>query len=195
MTDLTTTASKSTKLLAAGLAFVAAAALFFASFSPRWAVLRAEQNGDDGGFGLRQVELCGIPDTGTMDSDPATHCEAAAISSQVDGAFPIFGWIASVAIWIGAGALAAAAILMLLGHFIARPIALTTIAMLGLAVGLISGFVFLALKPSQNFAPGAAFWAFVGGELAGLAATVLVARIRPRDPEWDDPKPFTEDSW
>jgi hypothetical protein len=192
MTDLTTTASVKTKAIAAGLAFAAALVLGWASFSHAWAVetTPSAEQGPGDHFGLRAFERCYGPD----------DCETHSIYELVErehgpSSFPLFGWIASVAMWIGAAALAAAAALMLAGRFVARPIALTTVALIGLAVGLVAGFVFLALKPAQQFGPGPAFWGFVGGELAGIAGTILVARIRPRDPEWDDPRPFNEETW
>ncbi len=186
MTDPTTTASPRTKAIAAALAFASAAALAWASFSTHW----AEQlsYGQDT-FGLRTWIRC--TDDGVCDARSiATFAQYA--KSDV---FPILGWVASVSLWLAAASLAGAAALMLAGRFIARPIALTTVALVSLAVGLISGFVFLATRPPENYGPGLGFWAFAGGELVGIVATILVARIRPHDPEWDDPQPFDEDKW
>jgi hypothetical protein len=187
MTDPTTTASPQTKAIAAGLAFASAAALAWATFSDQWA--HQLSYGHDT-FGLRTWISC---------AEDGTLCESRSIYSLgrfTDyGVFPTLGWVASVAMWIAAASLAVSAGLMLRGRFIARPIALTTVALLGLAVGLITGFVFLATRPPENYGPGWGFWAFAGGELVGIVATILVARIRPHDPEWDDPQPFDEDKW
>jgi hypothetical protein len=186
MTDTTTTASGKTKAIAAALAFGAAAALAWASFSTHWAQQIAY--GQDT-FGLRTWVRC--TDDGVCD---ARSIETFARYAKSD-VFPILGWVASVSLWLAAASLAAAAALMLAGRFIARPIALTTVALVSLAVGLISGFVFLATRPPENYGPGPGFWAFAAGELVGIVSTILVARIRPADPEWDDPEPFDEEKW
>lgn len=187
MTDPTTTASRETKATAAALAFAAAAALLWASFSAQWA--HQLSYGSDT-FGLRTWISC---------AEDGTLCETRSIESLGRFAeysvFPTFGWIASFALWIAAASLAGSAALMLAGRFVARPIALTTVALVALGVGLISGFVFLATRPPENYGPGPGFFAFAGGELVGIVATILVARIRPHDPEWDDPQPFDEDKW
>jgi hypothetical protein len=193
MTDLTTEASKRSKIIAAALAFAAAAALGWASFSGEWAVLRPDGSAS---FGLRRFEACEDRDSMAPGDDSAPRCGSGSLMDIPDHrAFAIFGWIASVALWIAAASLAASAGLMLAGRFIARFVAPTTIALVGLAIGLVSGMVFLALKPEAAFGPGPAFWAFAGGSLTGIVATILVARIRPADPDWDDPEKFDEDKW
>lgn len=186
MTDVTTTASKQTKALAAALAFASAAALAWATFSTHWA--QQLSYGDDT-FGLRTWIEC------NADGDCTSRSIEAFARYADSSVFPILGWVTSIALWIAAASLAASAGLMLAGRFVARPIALTTIALLALAIGLISGFVFLATRPPQNYGPGPGFWAFAVGELVGIVSTILVARIRPRDADWDDPQPFDEDKW
>lgn len=187
MTDPTTTASKQTKSIAAALAFASAAALVWASFSSQWAH-QLSYGGDT--FGLRTWISC---------AEDGTLCETRSIFNLGRFAnsdlFPPLGWITSVALWLAAASLAGSAALMLTGRFIARPIAPTTVALVALGLGLIAGFVFLTQRPPENYGPGAGFFAFAGGELVGIVATILVARIRPRDPDWDDPQPFDEDKW
>ena len=186
MTDVTNTASPRTKAIAAALAFGSAAALAWASFSTHWAQQIAY--GQDS-FGLRTWIRC--TDDGACD---ARSIQTFARYAKSD-AFPILGWIASVSLWLAAASLAGAAALMLAGRFIARPIALTTIALVSLGIGLISGMAFLATRPPENYGPGPGFWAFAAGTLVGIVATILVARIRPADPDWDDPEPFDEEKW
>ena len=187
MTDVTTTASKQAKAIAAALAFASAAALTWSTFSSQWA--HQLSYGTDT-FGLREWISC---------AEDGGLCESRSMASLARFAktdlFPTFGWICSVSMWIAALSLAGSAALMLTGRFIGRPIALTTVALLALAVGLISGFVFLSTRPPENYGPGPGFWAFAVGELVGIVATILVARIRPPDPEWDDPQPFDEEKW
>jgi hypothetical protein len=192
VTDPTTSASPRTKILTAAFALAAVAALALASFSGRWMTVTVE--GSTGEFGLR-----------SMDASYGDEHQAESLSSYVsdvkDGggtassAFWIAGWICSIALWVAAAMLAVAALLMLAGRFVVRPVAPTTLALVALAIGLISGVVFVAEKPAREMGPGVACYLFAFGELAGIIATILVARIRPSDPDWDNPQPFDEDKW
>ena len=192
MTEPTTSASPRTKILTAALAFVSVAALALASFSGRW--MMASDEGSTGTFGLRSAEMCF---EGTCESTSTAEFVDAVNEGggTATSAFTYAGWACSIALWLAAASLAAAAALMLAGRFIVWPVAPTTLALVGLAIGLISGVVFVAEKPSPHLGPGVACYLFAGGELAGIIATILVARIRPADPDWDDPQPFDEDKW
>jgi hypothetical protein len=193
VSEQTSSLSPRTKVLTAVLAFASVAALVLANLSGEW--MTAHDDYSSGAFGLRTMQIC------AADADHA--CETESNSQFVDevnagggnatSVFVYAGWTATFAMWIAAGALAAAAGLMLAGRFVTRPIALTTIALLALAVGLISGVVFVAEKPSPHLGPGTACFLFAGGELAGIIATILIARIRP--PDWDETEAFDEDKW
>jgi hypothetical protein len=198
MTTPTTSATMTAKALAAALAVASAGLLAFASFSGRW----AEANLDEarGNFGLRVMQTCVEPDDGPPTCVSQTLYQFAddakkAGADEVSSAFPLFGWIASVALWIAIVGLVAGASLMLAGKFVSRPMAPTTLALLALGAGLIAGGVFVAQRPGHVWMVAPGFWAFAAGEIIGIIATMLVARIRPRDPEWDDPKPFNEETW
>jgi hypothetical protein len=200
VTDPTTSASPFAKRGAAALAFAAALALAWASFSGDWMVARRADGPQY--FGLRATRMCvrgveGMSEEACIGQSNLEFVEdsARAGGERATAAFAYAGWACSVALWIAIAGLVVAAGLMLAGRFVARPIAPTTLALLGLAAGLISGVFFVALKPSPELGPNVACYGFAFGELAGIVATILVARIRPRDPEWDDPKPFDEDNW
>jgi hypothetical protein len=192
VTNLTTTASGKTKAIAAALAFASALAVAYASFSDRWFSGRDPYTEVRTEMGLRSVESCWAHENGTVDG-----CESASLSDAAGGEsqMPLFGWITTVALWIAALALAGSAALMLAGKFPVRFVAPTTVALVALAFALIAGCVFLALKPRGPLGAGPGFIAWAPGELAGIIATILVARIRPADPEWDDPQPFDEEKW
>lgn len=185
-------ATPSTKIVTAVLAFASVAVLALANVSVSWMTVHDEDS--SGEFGLRSMRICEGADV---------PCDSMSNGDFVDGVqksggratqvFAYAGWICSIALWIGIAALGLAAGLMLAGHFVTRPVALTTIALLALAVGLISGVVFVAEKPSPQLGPGVACYLFAGGELAGIIATILIARIRP--PDWDEAEAFDEDKW
>jgi hypothetical protein len=62
----------------------------------------------------------------------------------------------------------------------------TTIALLGVMIGLLTGCVFVATKPGEAGSVGVAwsFWAFGLGAVTGLAGAQLLARqLRPADPD------------
>jgi hypothetical protein len=199
MTTPITDAPRSAKILAATLAFASALALTFATFTRSW--FTTDQDDVHTSFGLRSIQTCVTGEGGGETCVPQTLSEMvsdaqhAGAGDEVSAAFPVLGWIASVAMWIAIAGLVASAALMLAGKFVARPIAPTTIALLGLAVGLIGGGAFIATKPGQQYGASLGFFAFCAGELVGIVATLLLARIRPADPEWDNPEPFDEDKW
>jgi hypothetical protein len=67
------------------------------------------------------------------------------------------------------------------------PIAPTTIALLGVMIGLITGCVFIATKPGPTgmVGVGLSFWIFGVGCVMGIAAAQMMAKVnRPPDPEW-----------
>jgi hypothetical protein len=190
MSEPSPSTSPRTKILTAVLALISVAALALASFSGRWMMVSADDS--SGTFGLRSMEMC-------FESTCETSSNSAFVDAVNQGggsatsAFAYAGWVCSVALWIAAASLAAAAALMLAGRYVTRPVALTTIALLALAIGLISGVVFVAEKPSRELGPGVACYLFAGGELIGIIATILIARTRP--PDWDETEAFDEDKW
>lgn len=178
------------RAVAIALALVAAACLVTASFSRRW--LASPLRGTDIGFGLREFSAC-IPAYGGA---PA-RCEARGngevvaeirreFPGQASGAFAPTGWITFASNLVAALALAAAAALAALGKRPALPVAVTTVALLGLLTSLIVGCVFVATKPggAQGVGVAWAFWVFAVGDVVGVAAAQLLAKLlRPADPD------------
>ena len=103
---------------------------------------------------------------------------------RASSAFPILGWIT-----MACSGLAALALLVCAGLAIAKkrvmwPIMPTTIAILAIAIGLITGCVFVAIKPGPPGYVGVTFgfWAFGAGIVAGTAAALMLNKIlRPTD--------------
>jgi hypothetical protein len=103
-------------------------------------------------------------------------------------AFVVTGWITSVAIWLGVLGLLATAGLALTGKQPNLPIAPSTIAFLALAVSIITGCVFVAVKPGDTGMLGIswAFWVFAAGAVGGIVSSMLLARaLRPAIGDWD----------
>jgi hypothetical protein len=101
-------------------------------------------------------------------------------------AFPVFGWIACISCLVAAASLAIAALLVALKKRLVLPIMPTTTALLGLMVALITGCIFVALKPGPAGYVGVnlGFAAFGGGVVVGLAAALLLNKLlRPYDPD------------
>lgn len=102
--------------------------------------------------------------------------------------FVIAGWVTSVCLWLGVLGLLAAIGLVLAKATPALPIAPTTISFLTLTVAIVSGCVFVATKPGGTgmLGIGWAFWIFAAGTVAGITASMLLARaMRPAVGDWD----------
>lgn len=104
-------------------------------------------------------------------------------------AFPILGWITLVTCGIGAVSLLACALLALAKKRVHWPIMPTTTAILGIAIGLVTGCVFVAMKPGPPGYVGVSlgFWAFGVGVVVGVAAALMINKhLRPLDDdsEW-----------
>jgi hypothetical protein len=80
-----------------------------------------------------------------------------------------------VSLLVAAGALAGAVVLELRGGEL--PVAPTTISLLALVVALVAGCVFVALRPGRYVGVGFDFFVFGGGVIAGIAASVLLAKL------------------
>src|SRR5262245_10015643 len=128
------------KVSSIALALLAAGGLFYASFAHAWAVdpisghtgygLRARQDCDDAGCRVTPFVALKAP-VATTPGAPSSTLRA-------------FGWATAIASWIAGGGLILSALLVAIGKLIVRPMALTTIALLGLVVAMISGCVFVA---------------------------------------------------
>ena len=120
------------------------------------------------------------------DSDAVAVAEKLDKTYHASGAFPMFGWVAMIACIIAALSLAIGAALVLARKRISWPVMPTTTALLSLIVGLVSGPVFVALKPGPPGYVGVShgFFAFGGGVIVGLAAALMLNKLlRPHDPD------------
>lgn len=193
------------------LAFVSAAALIAGVFGPRWlqtpegiGVTLERDEVVSAGMGLRAFEMCheqvcvSISNTALIDllekRIEQIREENKTLPAQQQRAlphapwhgFPIVGYITLVAGLIAAAGLVIAGILAMAGKRIFVPIMPTTIAVLGLAIGIITGCIFVATKPdfTVSLVVGWTFITFGAGAVLGLAAVFPLNRaIRPIDEE------------
>jgi hypothetical protein len=184
-------------MIAIVLALFAAASLGAAAMSTSWV---ANANLDGISFGPRGCSNCCVADSEMN----AAQFQSAPGCSETNGAFledqafqplitdhayavfPLAGWVALVACALAALGLATATVLALAGKTPELPVAPTTVALLSIMVGLVSGCVFVATKPGPPGFVGVSwgFWAFGGGAIAGIAAAQMLAKIlRPPDPD------------
>lgn len=106
--------------------------------------------------------------------------------SKFTAAFWVFGWVTLIAIWIAALSLVLACVMVLAKREFVWPVMPSTTALLGIAVALISGCVFAALKPGPAgyVGVGIGFLAFGIGVVSGLWSSVMLAKLlRPADPD------------
>jgi hypothetical protein len=178
--------AKDNRTFAVALALGAAACLVYAALSHNWLVdATAELR-----FGLRGNVVCDATESCAAMSNAALvdeihRSDALAAAS---GAFAPMGWATTVTMLLAALGLAGGAGLALANKRPVVPIAPTTIALLGIMVGLITGCVFVATKPSAvNVGVGLGFWLFGAGSVAGIGGAQLLAKInRAPDPDLMD---------
>ncbi|HEY5928486.1 MAG TPA: hypothetical protein VIV11_42660 [Kofleriaceae bacterium] len=191
---------KDLRPLATGLCAVAAACLIYAAFTHAWLVNASRYA--EIGFGLRTNYECGMSysfDGAEEHSKQACEWhgnselikkwremgpEAAKLTS---GAFAPTGWITFIVALLAAAGLAAAAAFGALKKPMTLPIAPTTVALLGVMIGLITGCVFVATKPGPAgmVGVGLSFWIFGVGCVMGIAGAQMMAKVnRPPDPDW-----------
>jgi hypothetical protein len=182
---------KPNRALAIALAFVGAACLGGAAFTHSWLV-----NGnvyEHINFGLRSNAQCGSA-FGEPECNTATNAElveqmrgfSSSAADNTSGAFAPMGWATFVACLLGAFGLVAAAAIALAGKQPTLPMAPTTIALLAIMAGLITGCVFVATKPGPPgfVGVGLSFWIFGAGCVVGIAGAQMLAKVnRPPDPD------------
>jgi len=182
---------KNHRLIGIVLALVAGAALVYAAVSKQWLA-----NGnvyEQISFGLRDMSQCGSA-FGEADCDHYSNSEfvqhmrdfGGTAEMNTSGAFAPMGWITLVACLIAALGLLVAAALAIGGKKPDLPMSPSTLALLGIIVGIITGCVFIATKPGAVGFVGAglSFWVFGGGCVLGIAAAQMLAKVnRPLDPD------------
>jgi hypothetical protein len=203
---------KDRRAIAIVLCLAAAAAFAYACVVQTWLYNPRNERLQEVGFGLRGMFACpyggecrSLSNRELVDewkrelaaikeraaSDPTNPVLEKAAAEAVDELrapvpFPTFGWITLVCLAIAAVSLVISAALALARKRILWPIMPTTTAILGTALGLISGCVFVALKPGPPgyVGTGMGFYAFGGGVLAGIAGAILINKVlRPVDPD------------
>jgi hypothetical protein len=165
------------------LAAVAVIALGYAAFGRLWLVTHSA--GTAWTMGLRDVEVCDMPQFSALDTQKCVvrANDALPLRSGMTAA----GTVTFVCVLVAAAALLAALGLELARRSARLPIAPTTISLLALVVALIAGCVFVARKPAPEFGPGLGFYAFGAGTIAGIAASVALAKLlASRDDDADD---------
>lgn len=194
---MTEPAQKDLRPLATGLCAAAAACLLYAAFTESWLV-NAGLYGEIG-FGLRGNHECssslaslgGESQTCIELSNSAYLEKWRAMGEQganlTSSAFVPAGWITFILALLAALGLAVAAGFGAMKKPMTLPIAPTTVALLGVMIGLISGCVFVATKPGPAgmVGVGLSFWLFGIGCVMGIAGAQMMAKVnRPPEPEW-----------
>lgn len=197
---MTEPVKKDLRPLATGLCAVAAACLLYAAFTHAW--LANASRYTEIGFGLRKNFECGMSysfDGAEEHSKQACewHTNADVIAKWremgedakklTSSAFVPMGWVTFIVALLAAFGLAGAAVYGALKRPMAGPIAPTTIALLGVMIGLITGCVFIATKPGPTgmVGVGLSFWIFGVGCVMGIAGAQMMAKVnRPPDTEW-----------
>lgn len=121
-------------------------------------------------------------------ADPQTQAFVIQATSELraSGVWPALGWITLVCGALAALSLLACVALVLGKRRILWPIMPTTTAILGIGIGLITGCVFVAIKPGPPgyVGVGNGFWAFGVGVIAGIVAALMLNKLlRPHDPD------------
>jgi len=189
------------RTLALVLAFISVAALGVGTFTNRW--LMNVEYGDSFGIGLRDVEICPRECVTASNFELIDQIEAEIDKIVAENAklpanqqrvvprrpwhgFPVVGLIAFYAAVVAAAGLIVGASICLARKRPVLPIMPTTFTVLGLAVGIVNGCIFVATKPPslELVAVGWSFIVFGAGAVTGLAAVFPLNRqIRPIDVE------------
>jgi hypothetical protein len=207
------------RMLALILALVAIACLAFAGISKRWLYSPGQPPGVWGservaappyevGFGLRETFACmprevyesnPFPFVGDRPGERCLHLtnadalareRAHSGGSQISAAFVTLGRITFFASAAAALLLLISAALGVSRRRVVVPILPTTGSLLTLVVALISGCLFLAVKPGPPGYVGLGLGAIVfgGGVVAGIASSLLLGRLlRPAIPTAPNP--------
>ncbi|MBA3503055.1 MAG: hypothetical protein H0T65_22020, partial [Deltaproteobacteria bacterium] len=202
------------RVIAIIVCLAAAAALAYACIATSWLYNPRNKQHFEVGFGLTRMFECEVADGGECKSssnaafesewkalladirerakkDPAdTQAQEFAVGAakelRVSGAWTTLGWITLGCAALAALSLLACVALVLAKKRIAWPILPTTTAILGLAIGLVTGCVFVALKPGPPGYVGVhlGFFAFGAGVLTGLLGALMMNKLlRPHDPD------------
>ncbi|MBP9087467.1 MAG: hypothetical protein KBG15_15190 [Kofleriaceae bacterium] len=192
--------AKDNRLVAGVLVLVAIAGLAFAMVSKRW--LANTAGFGELGFGLLSFSAC---TEGSAEYEIKASCQTRSNSAVVaeiqnehgsaSGAFPIFGYITLGAIGLAVLSLLATVPLAFRKPADAQamleklPMAPTTAALLTMFVALITGCVFVAIKPGGVGAVGVGwgFWGFGVAVITGMTGAIMIGKqLGPKahDAQW-----------
>ena len=172
------------RFLGIALALIAAGCLIAACFSHRWLA-----NRHLGDLGYSPLFYADCRSTCQVVSNFQVYDNAAKLpfaEDRVARVFPLAGAATFALLLIAAAGLLAAAAIAAAGRRPDLPVSPTTIALLGVMLGLLTGCVFVATKPGAVGLVGVgwSFWAFGLGSVAGIAGAQLLAKqLRPADPD------------
>jgi hypothetical protein len=177
---------------AAILAFVAAVALLFCGVSRRWYAA----DGVDAGWGPRgwscDLEECDELRGSKSNFEIIDHVKKRyeMFGKSKDAptiAQPIAGWITIISILLAVAGLLWGGIAALQGGIPVRPIAPSSLALLGLFFGLIAGMAFVAMNPFREkgfsgFGLSWPFWLFGAAVVTGIVAAQMLAKHKKLAP-------------
>jgi hypothetical protein len=169
------------RVLSIVLALIAAACLAYAAATDHWLVNVAFERG----VGLRFAWSCIGACTRVTNSELVASLRGST-ENDLSSAFVPMGWATLVLLVAAVAGLVVGAILAIVRAHPRLPIAPTTVALLALMLGLITGCVFVATKPGPAgwVGVGTSFWMFGAGAVLGIAAAQQLARVlRPPDPD------------
>jgi hypothetical protein len=197
---MTEAPKKDMRPLASGLCAAAAACLLYAAFTQAWLVNASRYA--EIGFGLRSNYECGTSYSFDGEAEKSEQKCADISNSELikkwrsmgpeaekltSSAFVPMGWVTFIVALLAALGLAASAAFGFAKKPMNLPIAPTTIGLLGVMIGLITGCVFIATKPGPAgmVGVGLSFWIFGIGCVMGIAGAQMMAKVnRPPDEEW-----------
>ncbi|MBA3461333.1 MAG: hypothetical protein H0T46_15325 [Deltaproteobacteria bacterium] len=176
------------RMLAVGLAVVAAGLLIFAAFSRNW----VSRPGPDIGFGPMGCTNCAM--FAGAEGGDMSNAEFISLIRELDpvaaktasSAFSPMGWATFGLSLLGALGLLGAAFLGFTKSRKPLPIAPSTIALIGAMLSLITACVFVATKPGGPGFVGVSmgFWLYGIGAVMGIASAQMLAKLtRPEDPD------------
>ncbi|HEY1551730.1 MAG TPA: hypothetical protein VGG28_28075, partial [Kofleriaceae bacterium] len=136
------------------LALAAVACLAFATLSGQWLV----NDGLDMTFGLRDNAMCDAAGICVSTSNGDFVEQIKLIGPELaSSTFPIMGWITTVTCLLAALGLALGAALALANKQPNLPLSPSTIAIVAIMAGLVTGCVFVATKPGHALGVGIGF--------------------------------------
>jgi hypothetical protein len=172
------------------LCLIAAAMVILPCIGLHW--LRAPARFGDAGMSLLSIDMCveGFGDEPACQSmSNFTVAKMMRKAGEGKGAFAYAG-IATIVLSVISGlALLAAGGLAFKDRFIRKPIALTTVALIGLCFALVAACVFIGAKPpGLPFAISWPFFLYALGVVLGIAGAQMLSKAYSEsavDPYWD----------